>query len=186
MNPGTTVLAHAESGPIDLAAVAFVVVIGAGAAIWLVRIIRQLDNQEDPLNDSARPPALGWVLISGVVVVLAVAGFLVLRAQSDTPSFESQGVVNDLCRAADQASSDPSAALATFNGAPHDALHGLETDLRKEDPLAAQRLTTAKSAAEKALIARNPNSGELTTTLAAETAAAYRIVEPAKTITSCG
>lgn len=190
MTSHTAVLAHAQSGPVDLTALAFVGVAVAAAAFWLVRINRRLDAKENPMteptNAAAKPSPWAYAGIAAIVVLFAVGGIAVYRAQTNLSSTQAQTVVDDLCRAAEQAATDTDAALATFNGSPHNALHGIDTDLRKQDPIAAQRLATAKAAAETALIDGAPNAAELTSDLADQTAAAYRTLEPDTTINGCG
>jgi hypothetical protein len=187
-------VAHAESGPVDLTGMIVVGAVVAGAATWLVVTNRRLDAKEHPMthpdvaddDELKNPPRWAQILIMGVLVVLLVGGgFLVYRAQSNLKSTQSQGVVDDLCRAADQAATDPEAALATFNSSPHNALHGIDTDLRQVDPLAAASLATAKADAEAALIAGADDAPGLTRTLAEETAAAYRTLEDDDSITGC-
>lgn len=188
-------VAHAESGPVDLTALLVIGAVVAGAATWLVITNRRLDAKEHPMNDPdvddeselTALPRWAQILIVGVLVVLLVGGgFLVYRAQSNLTSTQAQGVVDDLCLAADQAATDPEAALATFNSSPHNALHAIDTDLRQVDPLAAASLATAKADAEAAIIADTDDAPELTRTLAEETAAAYRTLEDDDSITACG
>jgi hypothetical protein len=190
VSPHPTLIAHAQSGPVDLASAAFVVAIVAVALYWLVRINRRLDAKEDPMTDTDAPgttktsPWL-YAALAAIVLLLVGGGVTVYRAQSNLANSQAQTVVDDLCLAADQAETDTAAALATFNSSPHNALHGLDTDLRKTDPLAARRLATAKAAAENALIAGDPDAPGLTATLADQTADAYRTLRPDTTITGC-
>ena len=182
--------AHSESGPIDVAGIVFVVAMVAPAAFWLVRINRRLDATEDLLTET-RPTQPKWptFLISGIVgcavIALAVVGYVAWNTQRHSVISEPQIVVNDLCLAAEQAATDTGAALATFNGRPHNALHKLETDLRTEDPAAALRMTNTKAAAEQAMIDGTAEASVLTTTLAEETTEAYRVLDPGATIDSC-
>ncbi|MCC5953847.1 MAG: hypothetical protein JJU45_17270 [Acidimicrobiia bacterium] len=134
-------------------------------------------------TDSDAPKV--WVLVVGILVLFALVGFFVSQAQSNLGAAEAQMVVDDLCLAADQAVTDPAAALATFNGRPHNALHAIDTDLRQIDPIAASRVATAKAEAETAMLSRSPGAAELTRTLADETAAAYRILENEDGIHGC-
>jgi hypothetical protein len=182
--------AHAQSGAVGATTLALIGAVAASASIWLVRLNLNVDAEEDPMTQtegsrSTKSATLGLLAICGLVVLLMIGGFLVFRTQSDLSSSQAQTVVDDLCRAADQAATDTTAALATFNTSPHNALHGLDTDLRRSDPIAAQRLAAAKAAAENALIEGLPNAAELTTALADQTAAAYRILEPDTTVNSC-
>ena len=196
-----SVVAHAQSGPVDLAGLAFVGVFVAVAAFWLVRSNRRLDAvpvggdhqakeyeadaPERPTADAGRSPGASALLAAVVVVALGVVGFYAYRAQSHPAPGQAQNVVDDLCLAAQQAASDPAAALATFNGRPHDALHSLDTQLRKVDPIAAARLAAAKLQAERAMTSSSANAPQLTTGLAEAVAAAYRTVEPERRVNSC-
>ncbi len=192
------VVAHAQSGPVDLAGLIFVGVFVAGAAFWLVRSNRRLDAglvgrdhqatgfdadaHERPADRSPVAPALIAVV---VVVALGAAGFYAYRAQSRPAPGQAQNVVDDLCLAAQQAASDPAAALATFPGRPHDALHSLDTELRKVDPMAASRLAAAKEQAERAMSSSSAEAPRLTTNLAEAAAQAYRTLEPERRVNSC-
>lgn len=186
--------AHAEPGSVDLAGLIIVGAAIAAAATWLVVTIRRLDLKEHAMTEpdvkatGGRPAVPRWaqILVLGVVLaVLGAGGYLVFRSQSDLASAPPQQVVDDLCLAAEQADTDPDAALATFDGSPHDALHTLDSDLRQVDPLAAARIATTKADVEAALIARDSDAPELTRTLAEETAAAYRTLEDDDSITGC-
>lgn len=182
--------AHSESGPIDIVGIVFVVAIVGVAATWLVRINRRLDATEDPMTDtrptrSKRPTFIIYGLVGCAVAAVIVVGYFLFQAQTNLTATQGQAIIDDLCLAADQASTDPQAALATFNGRPHNALHNLESDLRSEDPAAALRVTNAKSAAEQAMIDGSPDAATLTATLAEETAKAYRIIDPGASINSC-
>jgi len=179
------VLAHAQSGPNDLTAFAFVGAIVAVAAVWLVRINRRLDAKEDPMSQPEKRSLMRWLPLAVIVILMGVGAVVVFQAQSDLGSEQAQLVVDDLCLAAAQATSDPAAALATFNGAPHNALHSIDIDLRKVDPMAAAQLATAKQQAEAAMIARSPDAAPLAATLAEQTAEAYRTLDADATINSC-
>jgi hypothetical protein len=182
--------AHSESGPIDVAGIVFVMAMVAPAAFWLVRINKRLDATEDPMTDTRpaqpkRPAYITYGLVGCALAVAVVGVLLVVNAQRHSVISEPQNVVDDLCLAADQATTDPKAALATFNGRPHNALHKLETDLRAADPAAALRVTNAKAAAEQAMIDGTPEASALTATLAEETTEAYRTLDPGATINAC-
>ncbi|MDP1806353.1 MAG: hypothetical protein Q8K72_14360, partial [Acidimicrobiales bacterium] len=134
-----SVVAHAQSGPVDLAGLVFVGVFLAVAAFWLVRSNRRLDAVlvggdhqakdfdadalDRPMADAGRSSTAPAFLAVVVVVALGAAGFYLYRAQSHPTPGQAQNVVDDLCLAAEQATSDPAAALAASNGRPHDALH---------------------------------------------------------------
>jgi hypothetical protein len=184
--------AHAESGPVDLTGLVLVAAVVAVAATWLVATNRRLDAKEHPVTDTngeTNPGALPrWAqlaMAAGLAVFLVGGAFLVYRAQTNLSSTQAQDVVDDLCLAADQATTDPSAALAAFDGSPHDALHALDTELRRIDPLAAVSLATAKADAETALVAQSSDAEALTRVLAEETAVAYRTVEGDDAIVGC-
>lgn len=195
------VLAHAQSGPVDLAGLAFVGAFVAGAVFWVVRSNRRLDatrvgrqaeapvaaeyELESPVTDVSRTSPIAPVVVAVIVVILGAVGFYLYRAESHPAPAPAQGVVDDLCLAAEQVRTDSAVALATFNGRPHDALHALGIELRKVDPIAASRLATAKQQAEFAMKTSSGGASQLTAALAEATADAYRDLEPKRRISSC-
>lgn len=195
------VVAHAQSGPVDLAGLVFVGAFVAVAAFWLVRSNRRLDPvpvggdhlvkeyeadaPERPAADAGRSPGAPALLAAVVVVALGAVGFYAYRAQSHPAPGQAQNVVDDLCLAAAQAASNPVAALATFNGRPHDALHSLGSELRKVDPIAALRLAAAKQQAELAMSSSSAEAAQPITSLAEAAADAYRTLDPERRVNSC-
>lgn len=137
------------------------------------------------MTDAPRTPRLGIAIVIGMFLAVIGLTVYVMWPETDPADSGAQAVIDDLCRAADQAPADPPAALATFNGAPHVALHSIDLELRQRDPAAALRLATAKQQAEAALIAGTPDAADLTEVLATETAAAYEILDQDSSLTRC-
>lgn len=167
----SVVLGHADHGPGGLAEVTVILALVAVAGLWLVRTNRRLDDSEDPMPSRRRYTTPEKLLAAGLVASLAAFAFLLLRPHPPAP--EAQAVIDDLCEAADAAAEDPERAYELFNGAPHAALHHLDTDLRREDPPLALRLADAKAAAETALADRQADAAERTAELTATITDAY-------------
>ncbi|MDP1806896.1 MAG: hypothetical protein Q8K72_17100, partial [Acidimicrobiales bacterium] len=65
------------------------------------------------------------------------------------------------------------------------ALHSLDTELRKVDPIAAARLAAAKLQAERAMSSASADAPQLTASLAEAVVDAYRTLEPERRVNSC-
>jgi hypothetical protein len=180
-------VAHFEAGPFGVFDLFLFFAILAISGFLLVQFNRRIDSTEDVMTDNpTKRPAL-WVygLIGFAVIAFSIVGYVVWNTQRHSVISAPQIVVNDLCLASVQAATDSDAALDTFNGSPHNALHKLEKDLRSEDPAAALQMKNAKSSAEKALKDGSPEAGALTAALAEETAEGYRVLDPGVTINGC-
>lgn len=162
-------IAHADPGPAGVGSLLLLTAAVLGGGLWLVRLNRRLDESEDPLPRRRRSRS-ELFLIAALVVSIVAAAYVVLRPDPVAPA---QVVVADLCRAAEQAETDTDAALDTFNGSPHGALHRLENDLRREDAALALDLAEAKQEAESALVDGRDDAPVRTARLAATTAEGY-------------
>ncbi len=179
-------LAHSDGGALNVWGLVFVVIPMGAAAIWLISINRRLDAQEEQTVETQPRSKVITYLVGGAgVIAIAAMFFAVYRAQSHLNEAQPQIVVTDLCKAASQAKTDPAAALATFNGSPHNALHNLVTAVNAKDAAASARLTRAKTAAEEGLIAKSPDAPEFVATLADQVVKGYLIVDPTVTLTGC-
>jgi hypothetical protein len=165
------VLAHADHGPGGPANLVLILGLVAAAGLWLVHTNRRLDQAEDPMPDRRRYTPIEKLLAAGLF--LSIAAFIYILVRPHPPAPEAQAVIDDLCAAVEIADDDPDRAYDLFNGAPHAALHDLDTQLRREDPALALELADAKAAAETALADGDDEAPEQTARLLEVITSAY-------------
>lgn len=171
----TGLLAHADQGGGGSSGTFVMLTLVAVAGLWLVRVNRRLDRTEDPMPSRRRRSRYEWFLIACLAV--SIAGFVFFLVRPDPEPPEAQLVIDSLCRAVDEAATNPDTALDTFNSGPHLAFHDLDGDLRREDPVLAVRLSDAKTAAEEAMTTGADDAAARTATLAATMIERYRALD---------